>query len=64
MDDVERECRAKGISGARGSGVGQDFQRRLQAEAVWSPAWHEWARQLGNLVDGSNAEGVIKNGVA
>ena len=64
MGDAECANRAKGMLTARGSGGGSDYQPRLQAEAVRSPAWHGWARRLGNLADGSNAEGAVKKGVA
>ena len=64
MDDVGRGCHAKRMLTARGSRAGSDFQRRSPAEAVRSPAWRGWARQLGNLVDRSDAEGVVKKGAA
>ena len=66
MEDMGGGCRAKGMLTARGSGAGSDFQPRLQAEAVRSPTWQGWARarRLGNLVERSNAEDVVKKGVA
>ena len=67
MDDVGRGCHAKGMLTARGSGAGSDFQRSSPARregAVRSPAWRGWARQLDNLVEGSDAEGVVKKGAA
>ncbi len=64
MDDVGRGCRSKEMLTTRSSGAGSDFQRRSPAEAIRSRAWRGWARQLGNLVDRSDAEGVVKKGVA
>ena len=64
MDDVGRGCRSKEMLTTRSSGAGSDFQRRAPAEAIRSRAWRGWARQLGNLVDRSDAAGVVKKGVA
>ncbi len=63
MDDVGRGCRSKEMLTTRSSGAGSDFQRRSPAEAIRS-RWRGWARQLGNLVDRSDAAGVVKKGVA
>ena len=46
------------------AGLGANFGTRSQAEAVRSPAWHGWARQLGSMVERSMAEGAVKKGVA
>ena len=56
MDDAGRGCHAEGMLTARGSGAGGDFERRLQAEAVRSPAWAQIGQAWGVMVDGSNAE--------
>ncbi len=66
MDDAECGDHAKGAKGmltARRSDAGSDFQPRLQAEAVRSPAWALLDR-AGIIVDRSNADGVVKKGVA
>ncbi len=63
MDDAGRRCRARGMLTARGSGAGSDFQTRLRRKAVRNSAWPSSA-QAGIIVDRSNAEGVVKQGVA
>lgn len=55
---------AGGMFTARSSSAGGDFQRRPPAATVRGPAWRSCARQLGNLVDRSKAEGGVRKGVA
>ena len=44
--------------------LGANFDTRSRAETVRGPAWRGCTRQLGNLVEGSDAEDVVKKGVA
>ena len=50
----------RGMLTVRSSGAGSDFQCRPEVEAVRSSTWRGWARQLGNPVKRSGAEGVVK----
>ena len=63
-DDVAGGCHARGMFAARGNGVGSDFRRKSLAETVRDPGWALMAQVWGVMVDKSNAEGVVKKGVA
>ena len=54
----------RGCLGPVGAALGEIFDARPPAEAIWSPAWQGWARQQDNLVERSEAAGVVKKGVA
>ena len=64
MDDAEGGCHARGILTACGSGAGSDFQCRPEAESLKGPAWGLIGQALSGLVEGSDAEGVVRKGAA
>ena len=64
MDDVERGGHARGMLTARNRGAGSEFRHQVAGGGRPEPSLAGCARQLGNLVDRSNAEGAVKKGVA